>query len=233
MGLFLHAAAKFDIAPAALWNDTFSLRNSNVAVLPPVTGSTFTPDAPDANLNHASPILLTKFKVALNYEKVLIDWSTSEERNNKFFTVERSSDGVNFSFLGFLVAGSNSTTQNDYRLIDYSPKEGLNYYRLSQTDRNGQVNYYGTRIINYQNSKDFSAGVINISNGNIKMIINSSKKDDLTLNLVDIYGKEVIRESFAVATGSTSKTLLLQRGTYVIFLSNSTGEKSVNKIVIQ
>ena len=231
--MFFHAAANTKIATTALWKDTFNLRNNPVAVPRSIISNNFAHDAPEIGPIHTSPISLTLFKVVLNYERVLIDWSTTEEHNNKFFTIERSGDGINFNFLGFLVAGNSSSAQNDYRLIDYSPNEGINYYRLSQTDHNGQINYFGTRIVNYKNSKNFSAGVINISNGNIKMIINSSKKDDLTLNLVDIYGKEIIRESFAVATGSTSKTFLMQKGSYVAVLSNSAGEKAVNKIVIQ
>lgn len=233
IGLFLQVAANAKHASTGLWNDTSSLRNSRVATSPSLTSNDLAHDAPEAGLAHASPISLTLFKVALNYERVLIDWSTAEERNNKFFTIDRSDDGINFNYLGFLIAGSDPSAQNDYRIIDQSPKEGLNYYRLSQTDRNGRISYFGTRIINYKNSKDFSAGVINISNGNINMIINSSKKDDLTLNLVDIYGKEIIRESFTVATGSTSKTFLMQKGTYVAVLSNKAGEKAINKILVQ
>ena len=232
IGLFLQFAANAKHASTALLNDTSSLRNSRIATSPSLTSNSIAHDGPEA-LDHASSTLLTQLKVSLNYERVLIDWSATEERNNKFFTVERSNDGINFNFLGFLVAGNNSSMQNDYRIIDYSPKEGINYYRLSQTDRQGNINYFGTRIINYKNSQDFSAGVINISNGNIKMIINSARKDDLTLNLVDIYGKEIMHESFAVATGSTSKTMIVQRGSYVAVLSNSAGEKAVNKIVIQ
>ena len=230
LGFFLQAGANTGIVCAALLKDT-SLRNNQVAALPSPPASDLTKDIHETNLSHALPLSLDLFKVALNYDRVFILWSTGQEPNIKYFTVERSTDGINYNFLGFLVA-SNQSEKNDYRLIDNTPADGINYYRLSQTDLNGKTRYYGNRIIN-KNGNDFSAGIINFSNGNIKMIINSSKNDDLSLDLVDISGNKIKQETFAVATGSTSKTILLPKGTYVAMLSNRAGERSVNKIVVQ
>ena len=190
-------------------------------------------DAFNVTVNAALPISLVSFRAALNYDRVLLDWTTAQEQNNKYFTIERSVDGTNFSVLGTINGSGTTTDSRDYRFIDFTPAEGINYYRLSQTDIDGRINYYGTRIINYKNSRNFSAGIVNLSNGNIKMIINSSKNDNVNLKLVDISGKEVIHESFAVATGSTAKSFLLQNGVYVAVLSNSVGERAINKIVVQ
>ena len=164
---------------------------------------------------------------------VLLDWSTSQEQNNNFFTVERSTDGTNYSVLGTVSGSGTTNVQKDYRLIDYVPAEGLNYYRLSQTDYDGKITYFGTRIINYKNSRIFSAGVINLPNGNIKMIINSAKNDNVMLRLVDMAGTDVLHETFAVVTGSTAKSMMLQNGVYVAVLTNSGGERVTNKIVVE
>jgi len=230
MGFFLQAGANTGVT--ALLKDTSTLRNNQVAALPSPPASDIMQDIQEKNLNHALPLSLNLFKVALNYDHVLILWSTGQEPNIKYFTVERSTDGINYTFLGFLVASSEQSEKNDYRLTDNTPGDGINYYRLSQTDLNGKTRYYGSRIIN-KNSNDFSAGVINFSNGNIRMIINSSKSDNISLNLVDISGHEIKQETFTVATGSTSKTIVLPKGTYVAMLSNRAGERSVNKIVVQ
>ena len=226
------------------WPNNGGATTQSVTITNPVVGS-FSYTVRDANagsciqdafnitVNAPLPISLISFKAGLNYDRVLLNWTTAQEQNNKYFTIERSTDGTNFNALGTINGGGTTTESKDYRFIDYAPAEGINYYRLSQTDIDGKVNFYGTRIINYKNSKNFSAGIVNVSNGNIKMVINSSKNDNLNLKLVDISGKEILYESFTVATGSTAKTLMLQNGVYVAVLSNSMGEKAINKIVVQ
>jgi len=232
LGFLLQAAANTGVVSAAFLKDTLYKRNNNAAVFPSSSPARVSGELPSVGLDASSATSLNIFRVALNYDKVLIIWSTAREHNVKYYTVERSTDGINYNFLGFMVAGDKQSEQNEYRLTDNAPTDGMNYYRLSQTDREGRISYFGSRIVN-KNSKDFSSGIINFANGNIRMIINSGKRDDLNLNLVDISGHEVRQETFSVATGSTSKTFVLPKGTYVAMLSNQAGERCVNKIVVQ
>ncbi len=190
-------------------------------------------DAFNITVNDPLPISLISFTASLNTDKVLVDWSTAQEQNNKYFTVERSEDGIHFNMLGKINGTGTSYLSKDYRYTDYSPAQGINYYRLSQTDYDGHVTYFDTRIINYKPGKNFTAGIINVSNGNIKIMINSSKNDNISMKIADISGKEIIHESFTVGTGSTTKNLQLLNGVYVVALMNSSGEKSINKIIVE
>lgn len=64
-------------------------------------------------------------------------WSTASETNNAFFTIERSSDTVQWQDIGTVTGAGNSTHTNHYTFIDEAPLDGVSYYRIRQTDYNG------------------------------------------------------------------------------------------------
>jgi hypothetical protein len=69
---------------------------------------------------------------------VVFKWSTASETNNDFFTIERSGDGLNFEAIGTVPAAGNNTSVLNYSFTDYSPYSQMTYYRLKQTDYNGE-----------------------------------------------------------------------------------------------
>lgn len=73
---------------------------------------------------------------------VLLSWKTVTETNNKGFDIQRSSDGRKFVDIGYvasLATGGNSTKTLSYTYTDAFPLQGINYYRLIQTDRDGHT----------------------------------------------------------------------------------------------
>lgn len=84
------------------------------------------------------PIELTRFDVEEENENtVAIRWTTASESNNDHFEIERSADGMNWNGIGKISGTGNSNSTTVYESMDYSPLEGLSYYRLVQTDRDG------------------------------------------------------------------------------------------------
>ncbi|MEO7308083.1 MAG: metallophosphoesterase [Ferruginibacter sp.] len=179
------------------------------------------------------PITLTSFTATLNTDKVLLDWKTSEEQNNKFFTVERSTDRIHFTVLGKVNGKGTSTVENSYRLVDFTPADGINYYRLSQTDFDGNTTYNDTKRITYKNGKNFTAAFVNLPNRTINMVINSSKTDVVSMTVFDMVGNKIKEETFAISAGGTIKNLQLQNGVYVVELANTNGDRISNKIKVQ
>jgi hypothetical protein len=87
------------------------------------------------------PIELLGVTAKTQENDIRIDWSTATETNNDFFTIERSFDGRDFQAIG-TVSGKGTTTEiSNYTFLDKNPKRGLNYYRLKQTDFDGQYSY--------------------------------------------------------------------------------------------
>lgn len=88
------------------------------------------------------PIELLSFEAQeVNWGQVQLTWSTATETNNDFFTVERSQDLQVWERIGEVAGAGNSNTGLNYSLSDPAPAGGLNYYRLKQTDFNGDFSY--------------------------------------------------------------------------------------------
>ena len=185
------------------------------------------------NVSGTLPISLASFNAVLNKDKVMLDWTTSQEQNNRYFTIEKSNDGNNFSFLGRVNGAGSSATTNTYHLTDQTPWEGENYYRLSQTDFDGNIKYHDIKRINYKSSRAFTTGILNNGNGQISVVIHSTKATQIKLKVVDMLGKEILQETFSVNNGGGIKNLYLNSGVYILMLINDKGEKLSTKIIVR
>ena len=76
-----------------------------------------------------------------NHPNVELTWSTMVETNNNFFAVERSTDGVNFEWVGSIDAKENSSSLTEYSYLDESPYGQTLYYRLKQVGISGDYIY--------------------------------------------------------------------------------------------
>ncbi|MCU0417877.1 MAG: glycoside hydrolase family 9 protein [Cytophagaceae bacterium] len=72
---------------------------------------------------------------------VLLEWITSEEVNNDYFIVQRSSNGVDFSDLSVVDGSGNSSALQRYSLVDAAPLASTTYYRIAQVDLDGSTDY--------------------------------------------------------------------------------------------
>ncbi len=87
------------------------------------------------------PIDLLSFNGHCDNQNTVLQWSTASETNNSYFTVERSTNGINWQIVGTIIGAGNSSYQLNYTLTDIIINEGASYYRLKQTDFNGNYKY--------------------------------------------------------------------------------------------
>jgi len=87
------------------------------------------------------PIELISFKAACNKGSVYLKWVTASEINNDYFTLERSTDAINWTIIGTVDGAGNSNQNINYSYVDNEPYNGVSYYRLKQTDFDGQFKY--------------------------------------------------------------------------------------------
>ncbi|HYV91793.1 MAG TPA: T9SS type A sorting domain-containing protein [Chitinophagales bacterium] len=94
------------------------------------------------------PIELVQFNATVADEnRVELSWQTGSEMNNDYFTIERSSDAVQFESIAELNAAGNSLHLLSYAFVDANPLAGNSYYRLKQTDLDGSVSYSDVRMV--------------------------------------------------------------------------------------
>lgn len=95
------------------------------------------------------PIELMTFE-GKNYGKNnKLFWATASETNNEYFTIERSIDGKYYYSIGQISGAGNSNQTMSYLYEDCTYGNDVNYYRLKQTDFDGQFKY--SKIISIDN----------------------------------------------------------------------------------
>jgi hypothetical protein len=113
--------------------------------------------------SQALPIDLSFFGVKQVSNYNLIEWTTSGEIDNDYFTVEESLDGGMFNVLGYLKGSGNSSVNKHYEMIDDVIEDGVCYYRLRQTDFNGDNKVYDViSIMNHENVECEVISMVNI-----------------------------------------------------------------------
>lgn len=81
--------------------------------------------------------------------KANISWTTGEETNNKYFTVERSRDGITFSGIGKVNAKGEGGNGAAYSFVDADPVSGKNFYRVRQVNTDGRSTVSNTLALSF------------------------------------------------------------------------------------
>lgn len=113
--------SKIDYCGSTVWNGPG-----------PTYGPTYYGNAP-------LPVELLYFTAVVNDNGVVdLKWATATEQNNHFFTLERSTNGISYTSVARIDGRGNSTQHVYYEHTDRPQGTGTFYYRLSQTDYDGQ-----------------------------------------------------------------------------------------------
>jgi hypothetical protein len=84
------------------------------------------------------PITLVSFEASHNDNGVLVEWSTLSQVNNDYFNIQKSIDGYEWEDKATIEGAGSTNTQMSYTWLDTNPSMNISYYRLKQTDYNGQ-----------------------------------------------------------------------------------------------
>lgn len=163
----------------------------------------------------ALDVELNYFEVECLESEVLLKWQTLSETNNNYFTIERSLDAQNWEYLTEVKGAGNSINPIQYKVIDKSPKAGLFYYKLTQTDFDGVTSEDILRTVNCEK----------IENSPLKLYPNPStnyliiESQNQPVKIYTISGKE-LTSIIPQILDSNSKVVLstenLSKGLYII-----------------
>lgn len=136
-----------------------------------------------------------------------LDWVTATEINNDYFTVERSSNGIDFTEASKVDGAGNSNAVHSYSTIDNDPYPGLTYYRLKQTDFDGKFSYSPLIAVENQMDKIMVDNIHpNPTNGDLNFDFISPIKGVVEVKMFDAYGKLIFEETMSVDEGKTPLT---------------------------
>lgn len=173
----------------------------------------------------ALPIKLIEFKVKQTGNKVRLDWETGTEDNNDFFTVERSYDGKNFENVFSKVGAGNSKTNLYYFGYDNYPLNGISYYRLKQTDFDGQYTYSEIESVNFEEElvREFSVYPNPLVEDKLTIRFTSFENDEMTIQLFNMVGQILFVDVFLAQKGKNNHSIQLPqltKGMYMIKFGN-------------
>lgn len=95
------------------------------------------------------PIVLLYFEGFSENNRVVLEWASQIEKNNDYYTVERSLDGVTYEEVCKVDGAGNSDELLVYSCEDYSSSFGNILYRLTQTDHDGQSETFKDILIEH------------------------------------------------------------------------------------
>ncbi len=93
------------------------------------------------------PIELLSFNAFLEGDKVKLEWESLAEVNNDYYQVYKSKDATSWILLDKVTGAGNSSEKRSYGLLDKRPYTPITYYKLTQTDYDGQIRELGIRQI--------------------------------------------------------------------------------------
>ncbi|MEO5893395.1 MAG: lamin tail domain-containing protein [Ferruginibacter sp.] len=176
------------------------------------------------------PVNIASFTVSKQSNAAILRWSTSQEQNSKSFTVQRSIDNRKWKTVGTVKAAGNSDVKKNYKLTDSIPENGINYYRLKQTDMDGKIQYSVVRTILFK--KKVLAGISpNPAKGFVNIKLAESNNTPVTIVIININGK-VIKQLSTLSSSLKVDISQLARGTYFIKVLGG-GEDDVQKLLVE
>ena len=217
-------AVQNDLLRMRVINDQFNLAGP--------CDNLFTGEAEDYGVYISGPLpveLINFTAQAVNDRYVALNWQTVSESNNDYFTVERSDDLKNWSEVSIVDGAGNSTSLLSYSATDNNPYAGVTYYRIMQTDFDGQFSYSPLRSVTigkadkiplkiYPNpAKDF-------------ITISGSSSELQTIAIYNALGKEVTQ--LTQLTSQTANEMVFdmsQLNTGIYFIKTKTTTSRVSK----
>ncbi len=147
--------------------------------------------------------------------------------NSDKFDVEFSPDGKNFNTIGNLKI--DNTNQSNYQLLHSDIPGGNLYYRIRETDIDGEYVYSDIVVLR----NNISSGVIifpNPANNYITVTAPTNGLGKTQIILYDAVGK-IVSSSILPATTETINTNIFPDGTYVLKIM-SNGTVTTKKVVV-
>jgi hypothetical protein len=161
-----------------------------------------------------------------------INWATASETESDSFVVERATKTGQFQRIGAIPAAGNSYTVRRYSMVDEKAPAGMLFYRVKQTDKEGNGSYSEICQVNTSEINTDKISIYpNPADNTIYVAVTGELAPETWAVLSDITGKEMLRRQ--VDKGQiTLSTAHLPAGLYTVQIQTP-GKTITHKILIQ
>lgn len=182
----------------------------------------------------ASPLGLNPLPVKLiNYNAVLIQsaskisWSTIGELNNDFFNLEKSIDGINWTSIATIDGKLSSDNVINYEYVDAKLVQGVQFYRLSQTDINGETETFNVLSIDFNLSSIQINAYPNPTNGLINIELKQENLENASIKVLNSMSQLVLEQIQPENNHITLDLTSLDAGIYFIQVNNGLTSETI------
>lgn len=217
-----NGGSKFEICGSFLWD-------GNSPGDGPLTFGSFTT---------VLPVDLVYFKAAPENKNVTLNWETASQVNCDYFSIERSTDGSDFSPIINIKGEGNSSQRDVYNYVDNNAPEGISYYRLTEVDFDGTSQTFNTVSVNIKPKADITVYPNPVPAGgtaNVEIPFEDGSSS-VEVSMVNIEGKKIFSKTFE--KNSDSRNLITfqtetfpAKGTFLLIVSGL-NNKTVKKIIV-
>jgi hypothetical protein len=181
------------------------------------------------NLGVGLPVNMLYFTAtAVKNSYIELKWATATETDNQGFEVQRSTDGVNFTKIGWVDGNGNSTSTKTYKFDDKNVEaDVVYYYRLMQIDFDADFEYsnIASASIKGDNSVDVLGMYPNPTTGRVVIEVVLPNQQDVKVSLTDMLGRTMTNNAVSVSKGYSNIELDysgVAAGTYTVSITSGT-----------
>jgi hypothetical protein len=179
----------------------------------------------DVACTQALPIKLISFTGNYNPKNysVELNWATATEINCKEFEIEKTDGDGTWHSVVTVAAAGNSETNRYYSAIDPEPFQGSSYYRLKETDFDGNFSYSGTQPVDVDPELNSIAIAPNPSRNLSTISFGSATCSIAILTILDAMGHIVETKQINALLGTNTLQLDVSgygNGLYFVLINN-------------
>jgi hypothetical protein len=172
------------------------------------------------------PVDITSFTAQPQGHTVDLQWTTATEQNSRYFSVERSQDGLNWSPIGQVTAAGNSQELLQYNYVDQMPMTGANYYCLQEVADDGSSIYSPIRNVNFTGAATAISWYPNPTHDRLTLT-SSSNLQSITLTTLD---GRILQTVEGFASGQSLDLSRYPFGIYFLIIRTTDGQSQTAKI---
>ena len=165
---------------------------------------------------------------------VLLKWTTISEHNHKYFSIEHSSDGVNYTVIGQISSLGNTSNGFSYEFMDNKPATGKNFYRLKLVDISASHKYSDIRIV--QVNPRYQGRLIVFPNpavSSITMQLNVEDNEAIKVGIYDGTGNMALSKTCIIQNQKIELDIeSLTTGVYAIVIVTAIGKQYTSKLIV-
>lgn len=158
--------------------------------------------------NSPLPIELLNFEANCLNHQVILEWCTATEKENSYFLVEQSSDGVNFTAIGQVFGSGTSIEKHCYQYATLATSS-LTYFKLTAVDNNGVKSISKIISVASCGNPDENILIANDGSKEIGILLNALSDQNIQLYVHNALGQLVESIELNVLKGNNNLRVAL------------------------